>query len=96
MKTKTGIKLKFGDVIINHWAGPNNPRRKSIVISLGKHINSLTKCGKSLQLCNDKQTLITVLGNCFDSVTFDELNMPYEESNKITDQWRNDNPNHWG
>ena len=96
MKTKTGIKLKFGDVIINHWAGPNNPNRKSMVLSIGKHINCIHKDGKITQLINDKQTLITVLGNCFDSLTFDELNMPYEESNKITNQWRKDNPNYWG
>lgn len=95
MKTKQGITLKFGDVIINHWAGPNNPNRKTMVVSVGKYINCLDKKGNSVSLCNDRQTCISILGNSFDLEKFDNLNMPYEESKKITQKWHLDNPTNY-
>jgi|GEM_PF-5691524 len=92
MITKRNVKLKFGDIIINHWAGPNNPNRKRIVISVGKYINCIGKNGNQSQLINDKQTCISVIGNCFDEGKFDTLDMPYSQSNEITEQWHKDNP----
>lgn len=94
MKTKIGIKLNFGDVIINHWAGPNNPNRKLIVVDIGKHINCLSPNSKlylRTQLCNDRQTLITVIGNIFDKDKFDSLTHDYEISNALTTKWHNKN-----
>lgn len=94
MKTKTGVKLTFGDVIINHWAGQNNPNRKLIVISIGKHINCLNKFGGSAQLINDKHTEIKVIGNCIDLKKFDELILDYSISDDITYEHHKTNPIH--
>lgn len=92
MKTKTGIKLKFGDVIINHWAGERNPNRKLIVISIGKHINCMNKKGENRQLINDKHTEIKVIGNIIDLKKFDELTLDYSISDQITTDHHKNNP----
>lgn len=92
MKTKTGIKLKFGDVIINHWAGPNNPNRKLIVVSIGKHINCLTRTGGNAQLINDRHTEIQVIGNVIDLDKFDHLILDYQVSDRITTEHHKSNP----
>lgn len=92
MKTKTGIKLKFGDVIINHWAGPNNPNRKLIFISIGEHINCLNMKGHTSRLINDKHTEIQVIGNCIDLDKFNSLQLDYEISDKITSEHHKNNP----
>lgn len=71
MKTKTGIDLKFGDVIINHHASDANPFKRLIVVAVNKHIECLSKDAKEVHLINDKETKITVLGNCIDFKLFE-------------------------
>lgn len=92
MKTKTGIKLNFGDVIINHWAGERNPHRKGIVLWVTKHVRCCSPDGKMWDLCNDKHTEITVIGNCFNKAEFGALTFDYSKSDEITTIHHRDNP----
>jgi hypothetical protein len=88
MKTKLGINLRFGDIIVNHWAGPKNPHRISIVLSIGKYIRCTDGNGDFWNHCNDHQTRITVIGNCFDITALERCSFPIEESQKITAEYR--------
>lgn len=77
MKTKAGIKLNFGDVIINHHASERNPHRVGVVLAVNKHIELTDSKGDFWQLINDRETLITIIGNCFEKEEFER--MSYEQ-----------------
>ena len=53
-------KLKFGDIVVNGWAGKSNPGKVLIFVKIsGKDAVCMTRCGKEVRLSNDKESRIT-------------------------------------
>jgi hypothetical protein len=56
--------MKFGDIVINHWASEDNPRRKGIFIRKKTDTIELTDGkGKFWKTYNDKKSRLEIVGN---------------------------------
>ena len=54
--------MKFGDLVRNEWAGPDNPNQILMVVHHGKMVKCLTKKGKEVNFHNDKDLRLTKVG----------------------------------
>jgi len=60
------IGLKFGDIVENGWASPDNPNRKGVFIRSRKRTIELTNMkGRFWELYNDKDSKTTKVGTIF-------------------------------
>lgn len=61
---KPNNRLKFGDIVINGWAGDENPRRKGIVVEMEERKVRLTDGkGNYWWLINDDGAKFVIIGN---------------------------------
>ncbi len=74
------MRLKIGDVVINHCAGFTNPHRICIVLKVGKNIHCTDGNGVFWELIKDKENKITKIGNILDLEKFNQLKIIHERS----------------
>ena len=54
--------MRFGDLVVNEWAGDKNPRKVLMVVHHGKNVKCLTKDGAECNFNNDKDLRLTKIG----------------------------------
>ena len=54
--------MKYGDLVINHWAGNLNPNKILMVLSVGKQIRLISNKGRICSQANDKDLQLEVIG----------------------------------
>ncbi len=54
--------MKFGDIVINEWAGDRNPEKVLLIINHGKMVTCLSRKGKKVCFYNDKHLRLTKVG----------------------------------
>lgn len=63
MTAGKSVGLKFGDIVINHWAGEKNPHRKGIVVRIDpKSIYCTDGNGDFWNVVNDKGSKTEKIG----------------------------------
>jgi len=63
-------RLKFGDIIVNHWAGNGNPHKQGVFVRNKKQTIELTDMkGNFWESYNDKEAKLEKIGNIFDDKT---------------------------
>lgn len=63
LQTEGGSIVKFGDIIVNHHAGENNPHRTGIFVrNNGKHIQLTDGKGDFWNVIHDKDSQSEVVG----------------------------------
>lgn len=87
-------KLKFGDLLTNHWAGENNPKRISMFVKRSKFdgqpsIYTITLDGKNDAHYHIKSGMkMSVNGNAFASITHQPLADTGSDQNELRDKFR--------
>lgn len=62
------ISPKFGDIIINHWAGKRNPLKRGFVIMVKRRTIQFTDCkGNFWDVMNDNESRYQIIGNALES-----------------------------
>jgi len=60
--------LKFGDIVVNHWAGDKNPHKQGVFIRRKKETIELTDMkGSFWESYNDKGAKLEKIGSIFDT-----------------------------
>ena len=54
--------MKFGDLVVNDWAGRNNPNKVLMIVHHSKMVNCLSLTGKKVQFWNDQHLRLTKVG----------------------------------
>ncbi len=54
--------MKFGDIVINEWAGEGNPQKVLLIVHYGKAVTCLSRKGARLTFRNDKDLRLTKIG----------------------------------
>jgi len=54
--------MKFGDLVVNEWAGDINPNRVLMIVNHGKMVKCLNKKGNIVNFHNDKDLRLTKVG----------------------------------
>jgi hypothetical protein len=55
--------MKFGDIVINEWAGDQNPQKILMVVHHGKTVKCLSLTGKEVLFSNDKDLRLTKISS---------------------------------
>ena len=59
--------LKFGDIIVNHWAGDKNPTKQGVFVRKKRRTIELTDMrGKFWEPYNDNDSKLEKIGSIFD------------------------------
>lgn len=67
------MKIKFGDVIINHYASLGNPHRIGIVVKKSKYLLCTNGKGDYWNVELDKEARLSCIGNVFNLEAYEEL-----------------------
>lgn len=54
--------MKFGDIVVNEWAGDGNPQKVLLVVNHGKMVTCLSRKGAKVVFRNDKDFRLTKIG----------------------------------
>lgn len=54
--------MKFGDIVVNEWAGDRNPQKVLMVVHHGKYVKCLSIKGATVTFKNDKDLRLTKVG----------------------------------
>lgn len=66
--------LKFGDIVVNHWAGENNPNRTGVFVRRKKETIEVTNMkGKFWYPVNDRRAKLEKVGSIFNKGGLDCL-----------------------
>lgn len=55
--------MKFGDIVVNGWAGNKNPQKVLMVVHHGRNVKCLSTKGSEVIFRNDKNLRLTKIGS---------------------------------
>jgi hypothetical protein len=65
--------MKFGDIVVNEWAGDRNPHKVLMFVRKTKRVvYCLTRDGSAVEFCNDSQLRLSKVG-CANMDVWDQM-----------------------